>query len=361
VIDNHGDLGVCWRLSADLAQRGHAVRLWVDDVSALFWMAPQALHAEQGETPNFAPDIPTPSNVQVMHWQDHTQASSPHDVVVEAFGCELPEHFQQLIANAPHTVWVNLEYLSAEDYVARQHGLPSPVMHGPAKGATKRFFYPGFSSDTGGLLREPNLQQRQSVFDTTQWLQQWSFNKPLAADERLISLFCYEPEALNDLLQQLAQDPTPTRLLVTAGRAQHAVRDVLPMLESNGSLTVEWLPYMSQTEFDHLLWACDMNFVRGEDSLVRALWAGKPWVWQIYPQDDLAHHAKLQALCDKLRMPADLQAFQRRWNQVTSTPLAPLTRAMLDAWGVWSRQTQQLLMQQTDLTTQLIEFTRQKR
>jgi uncharacterized repeat protein (TIGR03837 family) len=118
---------------------------------------------------------------------------------------------------------------------------------------------------------------------------------------------------------------------------------------------------MSQTEFDHLLWACDMNFVRGEDSLVRALWAGKPWVWQIYPQDDLAHHAKLQALCDKLQMPADLQAFQRRWNQVTATPLAPLTRTVLDAWGVWSRQTQQLLMRQTDLTTQLIEFTRQKR
>jgi uncharacterized repeat protein (TIGR03837 family) len=324
-------------------------------------MAPQALHVEIGETPNFAPNIPTPSSVQVMNWQDHVQASAPHDVVVEAFGCELPEHFQQLIAKAPHTVWVNLEYLSAEDYVARQHGLPSPVMHGPAKGATKQFFYPGFSSDTGGLLREPNLLQRQSAFDKVQWLQQWSFTKPLAAGERLMSLFCYEPEALKDLLQQLAQDHTPTRLLVTAGRAQHAVREVLASVESNGSLTVEWLPYMSQTEFDHLLWACDMNFVRGEDSLVRAIWAGKPWVWQIYPQDDLAHHAKLQALCDKLQMPADLQAFQRRWNQVTSTPLAPLTRAALDAWGVWSRQTQQLLMRQTDLTTQLIEFTRQKR
>ncbi len=361
VIDNHGDLGVCWRLSADLAQRGHAVRLWVDDVSALSWMAPQALRAQQGENTSCAPKGHAPASVQVMHWQDHTQASLPHDVVVEAFGCELPEHFQQLMAHAPHTVWVNLEYLSAEDYVARQHGLPSPVMHGPAKGATKWFFYPGFSSDTGGLLREPNLLQRQSAFDKAQWLQEWSFNKPLAVDERLISLFCYEPEALKDLLQQLAQDPTPTRLLVTAGRAQHAVREVLPALESKGALTVEWLPYMSQTEFDHLLWACDMNFVRGEDSLVRALWAGKPWVWQIYPQDDLAHHAKLQALCDKLQMPADLQAFQRRWNQVTTTPLAPLTRAVLDAWGVWSRQTQQLLMQQTDLTKQLIEFTRQKR
>src|SRR6185369_5002346 len=41
VIDNHGDLGVCWRLAAELAARGDGVRLWADDASALAWMAPQ--------------------------------------------------------------------------------------------------------------------------------------------------------------------------------------------------------------------------------------------------------------------------------------------------------------------------------
>lgn len=360
VIDNHGDLGVCWRLSADLAQRGHAVRLWVDDASALAWMAPNAL-----STPaNGAQDHTnghSSTKVQVMPWEDQASATAAHDVVVEAFGCELPEHFQTLIAQTPHTVWVNLEYLSAEAYVARQHGLPSPVMHGPAKGVTKWFFYPGFTTDTGGLLREPDLQERQARFDKTQWLQQFAWRKPLTADERLISLFCYEPEPLKELLQHLAQDSTPTRLLVTAGRAQQAVRAVLPTVALGGSLKVEWLPYVSQTDFDHLLWACDINFVRGEDSLVRAIWAGKPWIWQIYPQDDLAHHAKLQALCDQLQMPADLQAFQARWNQTTPTPLAPLTRATLESWELWSRKTQQLLLQQADLATQLIGFTLQKR
>lgn len=342
VIDNHGDLGVCWRLSADLAQRGHAVRLWVDDASALAWMASTA-------------------TVQVMSWQDHALVAAPHDVVVEAFGCELPAHFQTLIAKTPRTVWVNLEYLSAEAYVARQHGLPSPVMQGPAKGVTKWFFYPGFTTHTGGLLREPQLQERQARFDKTQWLQQFEWHTQLADDERLISLFCYEPEPLKELLQHLSQDSTPTRLLVTAGRAQQAVRAVLPIVKLGGSLKIEWLPYVSQTDFDHLLWACDINFVRGEDSLVRALWAGKPWVWQIYPQDDLAHHAKLQALCNLLKMPADLHAFQARWNQVTPTPLAPLTRTALESWGLWSRKTQQTLLQQADLATQLIGFTLQKR
>ena len=360
VIDNHGDLGVCWRLSADLAQRGHAVRLWVDDASALAWMAPNALT----NPPNVAQDNTNGNlsrKVQVMPWEDHASATAPHDVVVEAFGCELPEHFQTLVAQTPQTVWVNLEYLSAEAYVARQHGLPSPVMQGPAKGVTKWFFYPGFTTDTGGLLREPDLQERQARFDKTQWLQQFAWRTPLTADERLISLFCYEPEPLKELLQHLAQDSTPTRLLVTAGRAQHAVRAVLPTVALGDSLKVEWLPYVSQTDFDHLLWACDVNFVRGEDSLVRAIWAGKPWVWQIYPQDDWAHHAKLQALCDQLQMPADLQAFHARWNQVTTTPLAPLTRTTLESWQLWSRKTQQTLMQQADLATQLIGFTQQKR
>jgi len=41
VIDNFGDIGVCWRLAADLAGRGEAVRLWTDDAGALAWMAPQ--------------------------------------------------------------------------------------------------------------------------------------------------------------------------------------------------------------------------------------------------------------------------------------------------------------------------------
>lgn len=348
VIDNHGDLGVCWRLSADLAQRGHSVRLWVDDLSALSWMAPQTLSTPQ---------------VQVLTWQEHSQVRQPNAVVVEAFGCALPAHFQTLISQFPQTVWLNLEYLSAESYVARQHGLPSPVMHGPASGATKWFFYPGFTRDTGGLLREPALSDRLARFDPHAWRAQWTSHTPERPLERWVSLFCYEPDALADWLVQLAQDATPTRLLVTAGRAQHAVRAVLPLLGAQQtSLCIEWLPYLSQTDYDHLLWACDLNFVRGEDSLVRAIWAGKPWVWQIYPQHDLAHHAKLHALCDQLCMPADVQALQRQWNSVTHAPLGaacagvPISAELLATWAHWSQATRAALQEQHDLTSQLITF-----
>ena len=153
VIDNHGDLGVCWRLCADLAQRGHAVRLWVDDASALAWMAPQGC-----------------AEVQVRAWPNDPTFHMG-DVVVEAFGCELPNAIQALMVQGTPPVWINLEYLSAEGYVARSHGLPSPVMSGPARGATKWFFFPGFTPETGGLLREPDMAARQAAFDRQAWLQ----------------------------------------------------------------------------------------------------------------------------------------------------------------------------------------------
>jgi hypothetical protein len=55
------------------------------------------------------------------------------------------------------------------------------------------------------------------------------------------------------------------------------------------------LPFLPQVRYDELLWACDLNFVRGEDSFVRAQWAAKPFVWQIYPQAEDAHRVKLDA------------------------------------------------------------------
>ena len=356
VIDNHGDLGVCWRLCADLAQRGHAVRLWVDDASALAWMAPQG-------------DV----GVTVHAWpNDATMAALAHDthfrvgdVVVEAFGCELPMSFQARMAQGTPPVWINLEYLSAEDYVARSHGLASPVMHGPARGMTKWFFFPGFTTNTGGLLREPDVATRQAAFDRKAWLAALPLDTPLAENEQLISLFCYEPAALPALLKQLSEADAPTRLLVAQGRPQAAVAvatQALSMPNAGiGQLCISPLPYLSQSEFDHLLWSCDLNCVRGEDSLVRALWAGQPLVWHIYPQDDLAHHAKLQAFEAALEMPTELRQFHAIWNGLKTDPLPALSRAAIDDWRDWSQHARQGLMAQTDLTTHLLRFVAQKR
>lgn len=331
VIDNHGDVGVCWRLAAGLARRGEDVRLRVDDASALAWMAPA------GEP-----------RVQVLPWASEP---GPGDVVIEAFGCELPLAFQALVAARPQRpAWINLEYLTAESFAERSHGLSSPVMSGPAAGLVKRFFYPGFVPGTGGLLREADLARRQSSFDAQAWLA----SRGIAREtEQLVSLFCYEPAALPQLIAQLAG--APTRLLVTAGRAAAAVRAVLGDAPGRGQLAVHYLPLVPQTEFDHLLWSCDVNFVRGEDSPVRALWAGRPFVWQLYPQHDGAHHAKLEAFLQWLQAPADWAEFHRGWNGVT--PALPAFAP--GSWAAPAHRARDRLLAQEDLVTQLALFVRQ--
>lgn len=374
VIDNFGDIGICWRLAADLAARGHRVRLWADDASALAWMAPGGCEG-----------------VQVLHWttplapgglealDDH-----PGDVLIEAFGCDIAPEFIAASArifcrSGQKPVWINLEYLSAEAYAERNHALPSTLsvaQGGPAAGWTKWFFYPGFTLMSGGLLREPGLAQRQAAFDRAAWLAALGISPQ---GETLVSLFCYEPPALPGLLRELADtgiNGQPVRLLVAAGRAQRAVSSAAFAMgleapkNSNekglyGSkyggplLSISYLPLLTQADFDHLLWACDLNFVRGEDSVVRALWAGKPLVWQIYPQGDGVHHAKLDAFLDMLGAPPSLRAFHQSWNADTPTPAAGL--ADLPAWQKTADDTRARLVAQDDLTTRLLQFVEKNR
>ncbi len=346
VIDNHGDVGVCWRLATSLAGEGDTVRLWIDDPSALAWMAPGGCEG-----------------VAVVHWtaakaaQAAAAAPAP-DVLVEAFGCDpAPEAIARFADRrrsdgASHR-WINLEYLSAEPSVERLHGLPSPVFREPGAGLTKHFFYPGFTERTGGLLRGPALLQRER-FDRAAWLERQGITWH---GERLVSLFCYEPPALDALLAQLESAPEPTRLLVTAGRASAALP---PGPAQRGALSLHWLPALTQPDFDHLLWACDLNFVRGEDSLVRALWAGAPFVWQIYPQDDDAHHPKLDAFLDWMEAPRSLRNFHHAWNGIGNGELSLADPATLAAWACATVAARTRLLAQDDLPTRLRRFIAQK-
>jgi uncharacterized repeat protein (TIGR03837 family) len=326
VVDNFGDIGVCWRLAADLASRGERVRLWVDDASALAWMAPAG-----------AP------GVSVLPWIDSLPGLPPGEVVIEAFGCELPAAFVQRMAQAARPpAWINLEYLSAEAYVERSHRLPSPQRNG----LTKWFFYPGFTPATGGLIREPGLMQAQRQFDRNAWLRQQSIAP--REGERLVSLFSYDNPAQPALIEALGD--TPTLLLLTPGAKA-------PLHLPPGVRT-QRLPYLSQGDYDRLLWSCDLNFVRGEDSFVRAQWAAKPFVWQIYPQHDAAHAAKLGAFLDRLPRVPGLPELWQAWNGFG--PLA----LPLPAQPLWETQCQtwrEELLQQSDLTTQLMGFATESR
>ena len=359
VIDNFGDIGVCWRLASDLAARGQTVRLWLDDSTALRWMAPDGC-----------------AGVTVMPWVVGTPIDTtvtgqlPPHVIIEAFGCDIAPEFIAACARLTwakgiKTSWINLEYLSAEAYVERCHALPSPVRTGPAAGWTKWFFYPGFTSLTGGLLREPELITRRADFDKWAWLASKGVALQEKSPEKLVSLFCYEPPELIALLAQLRQrglHGQPVRLLVCAGRATAAVKALVEQeigLQPNqflcNLLSISYLDLLTQHDFDHLLWASDLNFVRGEDSLVRALWAGQPLVWQLYPQSDDAHLAKLAAFMDVIHAPASLRNFHAAWNS-SAKPANALPLVDLPAWSACIQTAAQGFKTQDDLTSQLMRF-----
>jgi uncharacterized repeat protein (TIGR03837 family) len=295
VIDNYGDIGVCWRLARQLAhEHGISVRLWVDDLGSLAKLC----HATDA-----AQDTQHCRGVEVRRWAEPFPEVQPAELVIDTFACKLPQSYIEAMAARQRSVWISLEYLSAEDWVSGCHGLPSPH---PSLPLTRYFFFPGFTGQTGGLLLERNLFARRDAFqmDTVRQRAFWqSLGMEMPGAETLkISLFGYENGALARLFDVWASGTQPVLCLVPEGRilpqTGQYFGDAAPHAGSSyarGNLQVRVLPFVEQERYDELLWACDVNFVRGEDSCVRAQWAGKPFVWQIYPQHDAVHWQKLQA------------------------------------------------------------------
>jgi len=347
VIDNLGDAGVCWRLVADLASRGEFVRLVIDHAGPLARIAPAG-----------AP------GVEVVVWRDDIALHGDVDVVVEAFGCDPPPRVVERMARRTRPpCWINLEYLSAEAYAGRSHRLPSPQLAGPGRGLTKWFFHPGFTPDSGGLLREPGLLAARAAFERDPWLR--ALGTPRAGDEQVSVLFSYAHPGIAQWVSALAA--RPTLLLVPQGPAQALVRDALGAGLQTGRLRAVLLDWMVQPQFDRLLWSADVSVVRGEDSLVRALWAGMPFVWQLYPQTEGVHRHKLQAFLERWRvdagvtLPAGVAECFAWWNAdagpAGAVPQRPAAAAWREAVRAWREQ----LGAQDDLTTRLIEFVAGKR
>ncbi|MCA8233816.1 elongation factor P maturation arginine rhamnosyltransferase EarP [Burkholderia cenocepacia] len=342
VIDNFGDIGVCWRVARQLAhEHGWQVRLFVDD-----------LHTFARLLPKVDPDAgrQTVDAIVIEHWHAEVgDALDIADVVIEAFACELPGPYLAAMARrARRPVWINLEYLSAEDWVADFHLRPSPHPRYPL---LKTFFFPGLSAGTGGVPKEQDLDARRAAFDAdpaarAAWWRRATGGMPPAPGTTVVSLFAYENPAVDALLAQWRDGPSPVVALVPTGRLSPAVARFFGV-ESfeagiqarSGNLIAHGLAFVPQADYDPLLWVADLNFVRGEDSFVRAQWARKPFVWHIYPQADDVHLPKLDAalahlsagLADAPR--AALERFWHAWNGAGTPDWADFWqhRAALDA------------------------------
>ena len=120
------------------------------------------------------------------------------------------------------------------------------------------------------------------------------------------------------------------------------------------------LPFVPQPDYDRLLWACDLNFVRGEDSFVRAQWAGRPFIWHIYPQDENLHHKKLRAFLDRYAAGAALDAFSLGWNGACDIAAMPAAwqdlQAAVPGLVIRAEEWREHLLGLGDLTTNLLDF-----
>lgn len=319
VVDNYGDIGICWRLARQLQQEHDiVVTLWVDDLQSFQRICPNiVINAEVQQL----------SGVTVRHWRNQEgvfSADDVADIVIEFFACDIPPGYIDAMAKRnPRPVWLNLEGLSAEEWVEGCHTLPSPH---PRLPLTKYFFFPGFTNKkTGGLLHESSLEEQRRQFQSDQaamtaFLAQLGVT-PAEMASLKASLFCYPHAPVPALFDAWHSGDTAITCLVPDGVAVEAVQAFLGgeakpgAARSRGALTVRVLPFVAQPDYDKLLWACDLNFVRGEDSFVRAQWAGKPFIWHIYPQDENLHHKKLRAFLQ--RYSADIEslvAFSSCWN-----------------------------------------------
>jgi uncharacterized repeat protein (TIGR03837 family) len=332
VVDNYGDAGVCWRLASQLAgEYGWQIRLWIDDPAPLQQLAPD--HAGGPVVVREWPQVwPTP-------WRPAETA----DVVVEAFACSLPPAYIEAMATrARPPVWLNLEYLSAENWVAGCHGMRSPH---PRLPLVKHFFFPGFDSATGGLLRERDYDARRISFDESAFRAEFGL-PPRAAEELMISLFSYANAALPELMRAWAASSHPIRVLQPGSREP---------ARTTGNLSMHPLPFLPQPRYDELLWTCDLNFVRGEDSFVRAQWAGKPFVWQIYPQAEETHLAKLDAFLAKHPAGMQMSSFWHAWNDA-GTPNWPGFAADLSGLKFPMELWAKTLAARPDLANKLVQF-----
>jgi uncharacterized repeat protein (TIGR03837 family) len=368
VVDNYGDVGVSWRLARQLAREHRKeVRLWLDDLTVLAKLRPEI-------DPGY--DIQRLDGVEVARIGEPFEVDDVADVVVETFGCDPPEAYVLAMAErTPKPRWINLEYLSAEEWVEGSHALPSP---NPRLPLTKHFFFPGFTRKTGGLLREESLLRRRDEFQKDAGAQGAFWNSLLGAtppaDALKVSLFNYAGAPVEGLARACVNYPGPVWLVAPEGIAATQLEAWRMSERAAGSVRSFIVPFLAQDRYDELLWACDVNFVRGEDSFVRAQWAGRPFVWHVYPQDDGAHWVKMAAFL--ARYTADLErghaatvtALWEAWNQRDAAPLDERARigfgqawagfaARLEVLTEHARKWSDTLAHRRDLAAELVDFT----
>lgn len=274
VIDNFGDAGIAWRLSQILATEFDcAVTLYIDHLPTLSAIVPdiQASSKEQNV-----------HQVRVKDWDLSIEENSIPQAVIEMFACEIPHHIRTIIQKH-QPLWLNWEYLSAEDWVEDCHMMPSLQNNG----VVKYFYFMGFTHKTGGLLREKHL----------------SFHLPtLFRQPEKMRLFCfaYDNPIWQHHLQTWNDLSWNVEIFIAGETLYNAFQRFTSFQAAFQQGKIHLQAFVPQADFDDLLQSFDMLIVRGEDSFMRAQYSGKPFFWHIYPQEEQAHLPKLNAFWNRV-------------------------------------------------------------
>ena len=275
VIDNYGDVGVTYRLAREFKRvyPNKKLRFVINQIEEL----------------NL---IRKSENIEVILYKDISKIENSADLIIESFGCEIPkEYMDKALKNSK--LIINLEYFSAEKWVDDFH-LQESFLGGNLK---KYFFIPGLSEKSGGILLDNEFLERKKKVEANKeyYLEKFEIKEKY---DLVGSIFSYEKN-FDSLIEELKKLDKKIILLILSEKTQKNFIKYFDNGNNYDKIKFVKLPFFTYDKYEELLALCDFNLVRGEDSFVRALLLGKPFLWHIYPQDENTHIKKLESFLEK--------------------------------------------------------------
>ena len=275
VIDNYGDVGVAYRLAREFKRiySNKQLRFIINKTEELDL-------------------IKKAEDITIIAYKNIDKIETPADLIIETFACNIPETYMNKALKTSKLI-INLEYFSSENWVDDFH-LQESFLGGNLK---KYFFIPGLSEKSGGIILDKEFLDRKNKVQENReyYLKQFNINENY---DLIISVFSYEKN-FDNFLKTLQKLDKKVLLLLLSEKTQ---KNFIKYFDNNDyydKIKAVKLPFFTYDKYEELLALCDVNLVRGEDSFVRALLLGKPFLWHIYPQDENAHIIKLESFLEK--------------------------------------------------------------
>ncbi|MGL5971328.1 MAG: elongation factor P maturation arginine rhamnosyltransferase EarP [Cetobacterium sp.] len=300
IIDNFGDIGVVYRLAKEfknIYKEDIKIRVFLNRLDEFLEINKKAKNISWQEIDGI-------EYITNEFLAKNICTFSPANVIIEAFGCNVLEEYLEK-AKQESTLLINLEYLSGETWIEDIHLMESPI---GAKKLKKYFYMPGFRENTGGVIVDNLFLKRKLAVLNNKDYYRKKYLSDLDSEEYFVgTIFSYEKNFI-PLFEALSQNNKKNYILVLGEKSKESIKENLKNLNAEylrtdlaqyKNIKIKFMPFLEQEEYEELINLVDYNFVRGEDSFVRALLTGKPFVWHIYLQEEMAHMDKIEGFIER--------------------------------------------------------------